>query len=49
MIKVRYIKSKENNYPELTDGKVYDAVNIIKNRIYLKGLKGYNLDSFMAI
>ena len=47
-MKATYIKSN-NKHPELVNGKSYDIVLKIENRIYLKGLKGYDIKHFILI
>ena len=45
-MKATYIKSN-NKHPELVNGKSYDIVFKTEDRIYLKGLKGYNIKHFI--
>lgn len=46
IMKATYIKSN-NKHPELENGKSYDIVFKTEDRIYLKGLKGYDIKHFI--
>lgn len=47
MIKATYAINAIKNYPELTRGESYDVVCIKNNRVYLRGLRGYDIVNFL--